>query len=283
MNQERIRALQLLHAALARLERMDPDQLASNPVLRKMLKTTAKVLASHNAVDEGPTHNLAGVSEKLAEAFQKVRDAPSPTPEQLESLYDAWRDDVEPTQAEVQAVLEGCREAEPDKTWEPLQGKRFKSTMMCPGICKTIMSEDVFEVVLGRDGSWEPFLANGIGTMGWEYDCNGKTCEACVDCVPLMAKEAFYGVKQRICITQILTEPECPQEKITRVAQFLRESYPVADRLFAKCLVQGAWPAMTKARAVELGFPEEAARPERKRKLDATDEPAGKRALACAR
>jgi hypothetical protein len=121
MYNQLIQAAQLLHTTLVR---MGHAKRARNPVLGRMLRIIAKFLASHNAVEEGATHNLAGVSEALAQAFREIRDAPEPTPEQLESLYDAWRHDAEPNRAEVEGVIEEARKAEPDKTWKARRHRR---------------------------------------------------------------------------------------------------------------------------------------------------------------
>ena len=275
LNQHLIQVAQQLHTALVQ---MGHAKRASDPELERMLRIIACILAALNAVEEGPTTDLAGASKGLANAYQQVRDAAAPTPEQLKRLFDEWRHEAKPNRADVEALLEACREAEPNKTWEQLPGDRFKSTMKCPGgMCNSNISEDIFKAVLGPNGSWERFLVEGSGTMGWQYICNGKTHEACVDCVSPMAKEAFDGIKQQIGRTKILADPDCPQDKITRIAQFLREKYPAADRLFATRLVRGAWPGMTKARAAELELHEDAARPERKRNSEDTAESAAKR------
>ena len=101
-----------------------PPITAAQMLLAKMPdnRVLAKYLAHHDAVEVGQPSFGAGASDGLASAFVAARD--DPTEANVQALFDAWRQEVAPEEADVKGVIEEARKAEPGKTWKATRHAR---------------------------------------------------------------------------------------------------------------------------------------------------------------
>ena len=244
-------------------------------------RAVAKYLAKRDAVKVGPSRLGPGAPEGLASAFAAARD--DPTEANVQALFDAWRQEITPEEADVERVLKEARKAEPGKTWKATNG-RIESSTKCKGICGQDAETQEHTLAMGRKGEWE--LVPGVcsSTMGWKYvDHDDKVVNACMNCAPKKAGGAVRLLRRELPVTLEELVRKQPKKWMAVAAELLKDKYPVKDWVFGRTFVRAAMPQMaptapriSKRTAAELGLHENAGYPE-----DAAPAPAPKRRRMC--
>jgi hypothetical protein len=228
-------------------------------------RVVAKYLAHHDAVELGPSRLGPGASEGLASAFVAARG--DPTEANVQALFDAWRQEIAPGEADVEGVIEEARKAEPGKTWKATNG-RVEASTTCPGICGKVVDTQEHTLAMERKGEWK--LVPGVcsSTMGWEYvDHDGKVKNGCMNCAPMMAGRAVRDLQRELPLEELVRKQ--PNEWMAAAAELLKDKYPVKDWVFGRTFVRAAVPQMaptvpriSKRTAAELGLDEDAGYPD---------------------
>jgi len=257
-----IATAQLLH------ETMEGDALHGMP------RVIAKFLSEHDAVEAGPLHigQKRKADDDCNEETKRLKIAvdallEKKTAKTVAAVVNEWRYLVKPKQAEVDAVLEHMRVAEPNKVWARAGPDTIKASESCPGPCRRRgYSQGTYKVTLQENGEWGAESKHGSGAMGWVYMQDGEKHKGCVSCAMKLAICAYDSLVAILHIPMQKLIDEQPQIQISRAAKKLKQLYPVDDWLFSRAFLRSVLPQIdpdlprvTRDLAIALGFHEDGA------------------------